>query len=91
MENIAKDNSDDDNELKVYSSMARMSSDDKRESKYYGDSSQLTNWILDSGATRHMTPEVTEFIPGALEDTDQFIEVADGHHVTTKQKGSVRI
>ena len=38
-----------------------------------------------------MTPEVTDFIPGSLEDTDKFIEVADGNHVTTKQKGSVRI
>ena len=36
-----------------------------------------------------MTPEVTDFIPGSLEDTDKFIEVADGHHVTAKQKGSV--
>ena len=43
--------------------MARMSTDDKRESKDYGDSLQLTNWILDSGATCHMTPEVTDFIP----------------------------
>ena len=61
--NRACDNSDDDNDLKVYASMARMSSDVKRESKDYGDSSQLTNWILDSGATFHMTPEVTDFIP----------------------------
>ena len=38
-----------------------------------------------------MTPEVTDFIPGSLEDTDKFIEVADRHHVATKQKGSVRI
>ena len=38
-----------------------------------------------------MTPEVTDFIPGSLEDTYKFIEVADGHHVTAKQKGSVRI
>ena len=38
-----------------------------------------------------MTPEVTDFIPGSLEDRDKFIEVADGHHVTAKQKGSVRI
>ena len=68
-----------------------MSIDDKRKSGEYGDSSHLTNWILYSGATFHMTPEVTDFIPGALEDTDKFIEVADGHHVTAKPKGSVRI
>ena len=77
--------------LKVYASMAQMSSDDKRENKDYGDSSKLTNWILDSGATCHMTPEVTDFIPGSLEDTDKFIEVADRNHVTAKQKGLVRI
>ena len=71
--------------------MERMSSDDKRESGDYGDSSQLNNWILDSGATCHMTPEVTVFIPGSLYDTDKYIEVADGHHVTAKQKNSVRI
>ena len=71
--------------------MAQMSNDDMSKSKDYGDSSQLTNWILDSGATCHMTPEVKDFILGTLEDTDKFIEVADGHHVTAKQKGSVRI
>ena len=71
--------------------MARMSNDDVSKNKDYGDSSQLTNWILESGETCHMTPEVTDFIPGSLEDTDKFIEVANGHHVTAKQKGSVRI
>ena len=89
--NRAKDNSDDDDDLKVYASMARMSNDDVHENNDYGDSSQLTNWILDSGDTCHMTPEVKDFIPGSLEDTDKFIEVADEHHVTAKQKGSVRI
>ena len=46
---------------------------------------QLTNWILDSGATCHMTPEVSDFITGSLEDMDKCIEVADGHHVTQKK------
>ena len=67
--------------------MARMSSDDERKSVEYGDSSQLTNWILGSGAKCHMTPEVTDFITGSLEATDKSIEVTDGHHVTAKQKG----
>ena len=64
--NSAKDNSDDEDDLKVYASMAWMSNDDVSKSKDYGDSSQLTNWILDSGATCHMTPEVKDFIPGSL-------------------------
>ena len=68
-----------------------MSGNDECNSKSFGDSSQLTNWILDSGAMCHMTPEVSDFIPGSLEDTDKYIEVADGHHVTAKQKGQVRI
>ena len=38
-----------------------------------------------------MTPEVSYFIPGSLKDTDKDIEVAYGHHVTAKQKVSVRI
>ena len=71
--------------------MERMSIDEKRESVKYGDSSQLTNWILGSGETCHMRPEVTDFIPGSLEDTYNFNEVADRHNVTAKQKGSVRI
>ena len=62
--------------------MARMSSNDKRSSENYGDISQLTNWILDLVATCHMTPEVSNFIPGSLEDMDKYIEVADGHHAT---------
>ena len=68
-----------------------MSSKDECLSKKYGNSLQLTNWILDSGATCHMTPEVSDFITGLLEDTDKYIEVADGHHVTAKQKDQVRI
>ena len=36
----------------------------------------------------HMTPEVSDFIPGSLEDTDKYIGVADGHSVTAKQKRS---
>ena len=51
--------------------MAQMSSDAERKSVKYGDSSQLPNWILNSGATCHMTPEVSDFIPGTLEDTDK--------------------
>ena len=71
--------------------MERMSSDDERKSEKYSDSSQLTNWILDSGATFHMTPEVSYFIPGSLEDMDKYIEAADGNHVTAGKKGQVRI
>ena len=89
--NRACDNGENDNDHKIYASMARMSSDDERKSVNYGDSSQLTNLIFDLGATFHMTPEVSGLIPGTLEDTDKYIEVADRHHVTAKQKGQVLI
>ena len=46
--------------------MAQMANDDVSENKDYGDSSQLTNWILDSGAPCHKTPEVTDFVTGSL-------------------------
>ena len=71
--------------------MTRMSSNEKCPSRNFGDSLQLTNWILDSGATCHMQPEVSDFIPGSLEDTDKNIEVADGNNVTAKQKGKIQI
>ena len=33
----------------------------------FGDSLQLTSWILDSGATCNMKPEISDFIPSSLE------------------------
>ena len=71
--------------------MARMSDNDKSPSIYSSDSSQLTDWILYSVATCHMTPTVSDFIPGSLEYTDKHIEVADGNHVTERQRVQVQI
>ena len=51
--------------------MVRMSDNDECPSRDFGDSLQFTNWILDSGATCHMTPQVSDFIPGSLENTDK--------------------
>ena len=56
--NRACDNGENKNDHKIYESMARMSSKEERKSEKYGDSSQLTNWILNSGAKCHMTQEV---------------------------------
>ena len=54
--NCACNNGKNNDNHKIYASMARMSGDDERKSVQYGDSSQLKNWILDLGATYHMTP-----------------------------------
>ena len=89
--NRAHDNGENKNDHKIYAAMAQISSNDERKSEKYGDSSQLTISILDSGATCHMTPKVQDFIPRSLEDIYKYIKVADGHHVTAKQKGQVRI
>ena len=51
--------------------MARMSGNDECSSGNFGDSSQFTNQILDYEAACHMTTEVSDFIPGSLEDTDK--------------------
>ena len=89
--NRACDNGKNNSDKKIHASIARMSGNDECPSKHFGDSSQLTNWILYSGVTCHMEPEVSDFIPGSLEDTDKYIEFTDGHHVTAKQKGQVKI
>ena len=74
-------NHDNDNDQKIYASMAHMYDNEKIPSRDFGDSSKLTNWILDSGSMCHMTTQVSGFIPVALEDTDKNIGVGDGHHV----------
>ena len=66
--------------------MARLSGNDELSSRNFGNSQKQTNWILDSGAMRNRTPQVQDFIPGLFEYTDKYIEVADGNHVTEKQK-----
>ena len=71
--------------------MAHMSGNDECPSGGFCDSSELNNGILDSGAMCHMTPQVSDFIPGSLEDTDKHIEVADKHHVSAKQEGQIGI
>ena len=52
------DNGEKNNDQYIYASIACMSDNDKCPSRYFGDSSELTNWILDSGATCHMMPQV---------------------------------
>ena len=39
---------------------------------------QLTNWILDSGVTYHMTPEILDFIPGPLVETKNILKMQMG-------------
>ena len=46
--------------------MAHMSNNDECPGGNFGDISQLNNWILDSGATCHMTTEVSDFNPDSL-------------------------
>ena len=58
--------------------MAHMSSNAESPRRYFGDSLQLTNCILDSFVTFHVTPEILGLIPISLVETYQFIEVEDG-------------
>ena len=58
--------SDDDNNQDIYASMSDMYGNEKSSIGDFGDSLQLTNWILDSGSTCHITPQVLGFIPGLL-------------------------
>ena len=65
--------------------MSHMSGNGESSSRYFGDSLPFINWLLDSGETCHMTPQVSNFIPGSLEDTD------NKNYVTAKQNGQVQI
>ena len=85
------ENGNNDNDQNIHASMAQMSGSDRSSSRYFGGSLLLIKWILYSGATSHMKPQVLDFILGSLEDTDKYIEFADGHHVSSKQKLWVQI
>ena len=66
---------------KTYAYMAHMSDNDEYSSTDFGDSAQLTSCILYSGEMCHIMPQLSDFIPDFLEDTDKHIEVAYRHHV----------
>ena len=73
--NHACNNGKNNSDKNVYAYMARMSDNDECPSRNFGDSLQLTNWILDSRETCHITSEVLGFIPGSLEDTDKILKL----------------
>ena len=47
----------------IYTYIYHMSDNKESPVRHFGDSSQLTNWILDSGTMCHMTQQVSGFIP----------------------------
>ena len=53
-------------------------------------SSQPSNFILDSGATCHMAPDISDFIPGALAGTDKYIEVTNENFVTAEKQDKIK-
>ena len=73
--NRACDNGKNNNDQKIYTSLARMSVNDQYPSVNFGDSLQLTNYILYSGATCHMTLQFSNFIPISLEETDNILKL----------------
>ena len=62
--NHARNNGKNNSDQNLYASLACMYGNDKCPSDNFGDSSQLTNCILDSVATINMTSEVSDFILG---------------------------
>ena len=74
-------NTDKNYSQNTYMSMARIFSNIESRRRYFWYSSQLTNWVLDLGATCHMTPDISYFIPVSLMETDKYIEVANGNFV----------
>ena len=60
------DNGDNCNNQNIYAYMARMYDNYECPSRDLSGSLQLTNCILYSGLTFHMTPQVSDFIPGSI-------------------------
>ena len=64
MDKYPDKNMEQNESQKIYASMARMYFNLESPRRYFGYSSQLTNWILDSGTTCHITPEILDFTGG---------------------------
>ena len=46
--------------------------------------------FLDSGTTCHMTPYISDFIPGSLMETDKYIKIEDDHFITEEKQEKIR-
>ena len=57
LQNFCK-NGKNNNDQKIYAYMAHMSDNDECLCRDFCDSSQLTNWIIDSRSMCHMTSKV---------------------------------
>ena len=51
----------------------------------------LENWVMDSGATCHMTQYKDDFMPGSEKPETKSVEVADGFAVSAPSSGTVII
>ena len=84
IDNTSGKSIDQSESQKIYASMAHISSNAESPRRDFGDRLELTNWILDSGATCHMRTEILYCILVSLAETYKYIEVTDGHFVTDK-------
>ena len=69
--------------------MEHMSTNEEVTRRNYGGRSQLANWILESGATCHMTPDIQDFILSSLVETDKSIKVAYGKFFPAKTESKI--
>ena len=51
----------------------------------------LNNWVMDSGATCHMTPYKNDFVNDSKNSEDKVVEVVDGYTVPAKSSGTIII
>ena len=51
----------------------------------------MSNWLIDSGASAHMTHFITDLIPETIYEIDKIVEVADGTETHSKRAGTTII
>ena len=71
--------------------MARMYGNDEFLSEHFGDSSQLTNSILDYGETCHMTPEFSDLLQVHYKIRINILKLRTDITSQRRKKGQVRI
>ena len=70
----------------IYMSMAPIYSNAEGHIRYFGDSLKMSNCIIYSGETCHITSDISYFILVSLVKTDKYIEVKDEHFFTAEKQ-----
>ena len=59
----------------------------KAEAVKHGSCTIISNWVIDSGASAHMSPFLSDFVHGKMVSVSKIVQVADEYETPCNHKG----